>query len=72
MQLCSLPGLIGLETIRMFDVFLSTPCPYIIDRLVTVHMETRGYHLSNTNPEAIINSWSDVEDEREKIENLTE
>jgi len=72
MQLCSLPGLVGLETIRMFDVFLSTPCPYIIDRLVTVHMETRGYHLSNTNPEAIINSWSDVEDEREKIENLTE
>jgi len=70
--LCTMPGLVGLEAVRMFDVLLSSPCPYILDRLVTVHMESRGYHMSNSNPEAIINSWSDVEDEREKIENLSE
>jgi hypothetical protein len=28
--------------------------------------------MSNSNPEAFINSWSDVEDERDKIENLSE
>jgi len=71
-HLCSRPGLVGLEAVRMFDVLLSSPCPYILDRLVTVNMETRGYHLSSSNPEAIINSWSDVEDEREKLENVSE
>jgi len=72
LSLCSSSGIIGLESIRMFDILLSSPCPYILDRLVTVQMECRGYHLANANPEAMINSWSDVEDEREKIENLSD
>lgn len=72
LNLCSSSGLVALEALRMFDVLLSSPCPYILDRLVTLNMESRGYHLSNSNPEAIINSWSDVEDEREKIENVSE
>lgn len=71
-SLCTKQGVLGLEAIRMFDVLLSSPCPYILDRLVTLNMESRGYHLSSSNPEAIINSWSDVEDEREKLENVSE
>jgi len=71
-NLCTNQGVIGLEAIRLFDVLLSSPCPYILDRLVTLNMESRGYHLSSSNPEAIINSWSDVEDEREKLENVSE
>jgi len=71
-NLCTNQGVVGLEAIRLFDVLLSSPCPYILDRLVTLNMESRGYHLSSSNPEAIINSWSDVEDEREKLENVSE
>merc|ERR1719154_271482 len=71
-NLCTNQGVIGLEAIRLFDVLLSSPCPYILDSLVTLNMESRGYHLSSSNPEAIINSWSDVEDEREKLENVSE
>ena len=69
---CREEGLVGLETVRTLDVLLSSPCQYILDRLVTAQLETRGYHLSSNNPESIINSWSDVEDEREKLENLSE
>jgi len=71
MSRCREEGMVGLEAIRMIDVLLSSPCQYILDRLVTVQLENRGYHLTSNNPEAIINSWSDVEDEREKLENLT-
>ena len=69
---CREGGLLGLETVRTLDVLLASPCQYILDRLVTARLETRGYHLSSNNPEAVINSWSDVEDEREKLENLSE
>ena len=62
----------GLEAVRTLDVLLSSPCQYILDRLVTAQLENRGYHLVSNNAEAIINSWSDVEDEREKLENLSE
>ena len=68
-RLCRAGGASGLEAVRTVDVLLSSPCQYILDRLVTAQLETRGYHLSSNNPEAIINSWSDVEDEREKLEN---
>ena len=68
-SLCREGGLRGVEAVRTVDVLLSSSCQYILDRLVTAHLETRGYHLSSNNPEAIINSWSDVEDEREKLEN---
>ena len=67
--LCRAGGVLGVETVRTLDVLLSSPCQYILDRLVTAQLESRGYHLSSNNPEAIINSWSDVEDEREKLEN---
>ena len=69
---CRQEGLLGLEAVRTLDVLLSSPCQYILDRLVTAQLENRGYHLVSNNAEAIINSWSDVEDEREKLENLSE
>ena len=68
-ELCRQGGGRGVEAVRTVDVLLSSSCQYILDRLVTAQLETRGYHLSSNNPEAIINSWSDVEDEREKLEN---
>ena len=37
-----------------------------------MHLKTRGYHLTAAHQEAIINSWSDMEDEREKMENVSE
>ena len=72
MTACAGGGLLGLETVRTLDVLLSSPCQYILDRLVTAHLESRGYFLTSNNPESIINSWSDVEDEREKLENISE
>lgn len=47
-------------------------CQYILDRMVTAHLETRGYHLTCAHPESIINSWSDIEDKRKKMENVSE
>lgn len=73
LNLCKEPGIVGLEAVRLFDVLLSSPCPYILDRLVMEHLESRGYFCHSTNPEGHqVNSWSDVEDEREKQEHLQE
>lgn len=71
LHLCRLPGLHGMETVRLFDVLLSTPCPYVLDRLVTLNMETRGYHLGTSLPESQMTSWSDIEDERERVAELS-
>ena len=35
LRLASLPGLQGMEAVRLFDVLLSTPCPYLLDRYCT-------------------------------------
>jgi len=71
LSLCPGPGLTGMETVRLFDVLLSAPSPYILDRLVTFNMETRGYHLGTCLPESQITSWSDIEDERERTAELS-
>lgn len=71
-NLCTQPGLVGLEAARMFDVTTFLSLPYILDRLVTVHMETRGTTCPLQPRGALSIPGSDVEDEREKIENLSE
>ena len=72
LHLCQQPSLLGMEAMRLFDVLLSSPCPYILDRLATLKLETRGYHLSSSLPEAQMEagSWSDIEDERERTAEL--
>ena len=37
---------VSLETLRLFDSLLSSPCEYVLSRLVTPHLEGRGYYLS--------------------------
>jgi len=42
-----------------------------LPRLVTLNMETRGYHLGTSLPESQMTSWSDIEDERERVAELS-
>ena len=56
---------VSLETLRLFDSLLSSPCEYVLSRLVTPHLETRGYYQAYAT-DYQINSWSEEEDEREK------
>lgn len=72
LRLAALPGLQGMEAVRLFDVLLSTPCPYLLDRLATSHLESRGYHATSLGEsQGALESpscWSDIEEEREKME----
>jgi hypothetical protein len=43
----------------------------VFPRLVTVNLESRGYHQAASLPECQITSWSDIEDERERAAELT-
>lgn len=53
------------EVLRMMDIILLSPCEYILSKLVTTNLESRGYVQQDAS-EFQINSWSEEEDEREK------
>lgn len=55
-----------LETLSLYDVVLERPCDPILKSLVLANLQLRGYYNGSL-AEASISSWSDEEDEREKL-----
>ena len=63
---------LSLEALRLFDVLLDRPCQPILESLLLNNLHGRGY-FQNYSPESSnMNSWSDEEDEREKLRRVSE
>ena len=54
---------------RLFDFLLERPCQPVLESLVLNNLQGRAYYLDYS-PESM-NSWSDEEDEREKIRRVS-
>jgi len=58
---------LALEALRLIDTLLDRPCQPILESLLLNNLQSRAY-FQNFSPESShMNSWSDEEDEREKI-----
>ena len=60
---------VATEALRLFDFLLERPCQPVLESLVLNSLQGRGYYLDYS-PESM-NSWSDEEDEREKIRRVS-
>ena len=50
LQLLARDGVAGLESTRLLDTLLASPCPHLLDPTITVYLETRGYHSDQVGP----------------------
>ncbi len=55
-----------LEALSLFDIIIERPCEPILQSLVLANVQNRGY-FNAALAEANIGSWSEEEDEREKL-----
>ena len=60
---------VSAEALRLFDFLLERPCQPILESLILNNLQDRSYFL-NYSPESM-SSWSDEEDEREKIRRVS-
>ena len=60
---------VAAEALRLFDFLLERPCQPILESLILNNLQDRSYFL-NYSPESM-SSWSDEEDEREKIRRVS-
>ena len=58
---------VAIEAWRFFDTLLDRPCQPILQGLLLRSLETRGYFQNYSAESAHMTSWSDEEDEREKL-----
>ena len=58
---------VAIEAWRFFDTLLDRPCQPILQGLLLRNLETRGYFQNYSAESSHMASWSDEEDEREKL-----
>ena len=58
---------VAIEALRFFDTLLDRPCQPILQGLLLRNLETRAYFLNYSAESSHMTSWSDEEDEREKL-----
>lgn len=72
LELCSsgrFPAVVSVEALRLFDTLLERPCLPVLRSLLLTPLEERAYCRGyNSAAESHIGSWSDEEDEREKLD----
>ena len=58
---------VAIEAWRFFDTLLDRPCQPILQGLILRNLETRAYFQNYFEESSHMTSWSDEEDEREKL-----